>query len=207
LLLGLLIVVAIGMYIYYLNMHGPVLEIGEGKSDIYPPWRQWHKMQVRLHREALGKPGAEQPQLAKPLEIEAEPMQDGENRGEIGMIIFADGTVQGGWSGEFRVNRDVEFQVMSCEFEGSIDPEQVYSDEDGQDPSRLFFITKGHFMILESNNDTGRVRSLTGEAYVRGWLDLENWASGEIIITSDKRSFHRYIWQGQAVEAEAVLSE
>ena len=202
LLLGLVIVVAIGMLIYYMNMYGPVREIGKGESNIEPPWRQWHKMQVRLHRWAVGEHRAEQPQLSEPLEVEAECLQDGENRGQIGMVILADGTVEGGWGGEFFINRDVEFQVMSCEFEGSIDPEHVYSDENGEDLSRLFFIAKGHFVILESNNDTGRTRSLTGDAYVRGWLDVDNWVEGEIILTSDKRSFYRYIWQGQRVEAE-----
>ena len=78
--------------------------------------------------------------------------------------------MQGSWGGEFFINKDVDFQVMSCGFEGSIDPMQVYSNEGDEDPSKLFFIAKGHFMILETNNDNGRVRNLMGDAYARGWL-------------------------------------
>ncbi|MEE9370795.1 MAG: hypothetical protein V3W45_04910 [Sedimentisphaerales bacterium] len=50
LLLGLLIVVVIGMVYYYMRMYGAVYQIGEGESDIMPPWRQWQRMQVRLHK-------------------------------------------------------------------------------------------------------------------------------------------------------------
>ena len=202
LLLGLLIVVVIGMVIWYMRMHGPVYQIGqEGESDINPPWRQWHKMQLRLHKEPLGRPTAEQPQLSNALGVEAKPKQDGKGRGEITVVIYPEGTVQGGWTGEFFINKDVDFQVMGCEFEGNIDPQQVYSNEEGEDPSKHFFIAKGHFLILETNNKSSRVRSLAGDAYVRGWLGVDNAVSGEIIITSDERSFYRYTWQGQAKEA------
>ncbi|MBA7625937.1 hypothetical protein ES703_33371 [subsurface metagenome] len=205
LLLGLLIVVVIGMVIYYMRMHGPVYHIGEGESDINPPWRQWHKMQVRLRKEPLGRPTAEQPQLSKPLEVQAKPVQDGKDRGEIKVVILLDGTVQGSWRGEFFINKDVDFQVMNCRFEGSIDAKQLYSDEEGEDPSMLFFIAKGHFVILETNNDNGRVRNLMGDVYVRGWLGVDNAVSGEIIITSDERNFYLYTWQGWAKEAEPFL--
>lgn len=47
LLLGLLIVVVIGIIIYYARLYGPVYESGKGESDINPPWRQLHKLQVR----------------------------------------------------------------------------------------------------------------------------------------------------------------
>jgi hypothetical protein len=90
--------------------------------------------------------------------------------------------------------------VMSCGFKGSIDPKEIYGKGGNEDPSKLFFITKGHFMILETNNKSGQVRNLQGDAYVRGWLGVDNAVSGEIIITSDKRNFYRYTWQGQAKE-------
>ena len=202
LLLGLLITVVIGMIMYYTWMYGPVYQIGEGKSDINPPWRQWHKMQIKLRKEPIGLPTVEQPQLSEPLEVYAEPVQNGKDRGEIELIILTDETAQGGWSGEFSVKKAVDFQVMTCRFEGNIDPEQVYSDEEGEDPSKLFFIAKGHFAILEFNDDSGRVRNLMGNVYVRGWLGLDNAVSGEIIITSDEKNFDRYVWQGWAEEAE-----
>jgi hypothetical protein len=192
------------MVMFYMRMYGPVYRIGEGESDITPPWRQWHKMQVRLRDGPLGSPTEEQPQLSKPLEIQARPVQDGNARGEMGVMLLPDGTVSGSWGGEFYIDKYVEFQVMNCKFEGRIDPEQVYEDEEGEDPSRLFFIAKGHFMILEANNDTGRVRNLMGDAYVRGWLGLDDEVSGELIITTDERNFYVYTWEGWAGEVEGM---
>ena len=164
LLLVLLMVVILGLAFFYMRMHGPVYQIGEGESDIEPPWRQWHEMQVRLRRESFGPPTVEQPQLSKALEIRAWPEENGEGRGKIKVIMYPNGEVEGNWKGEFYVSKEVDFQVMTCKFEGNIDPEQIYSDEQGEDASRLFFIAKGHFSILETDSESGRVRNLMGNA-------------------------------------------
>ena len=57
LLLGLLIVVVIGMMMYFGFWWGPVYRIGGGRSGINPPWRQWEKLRVRvdIKKEAVGK--------------------------------------------------------------------------------------------------------------------------------------------------------
>jgi hypothetical protein len=204
LLLGLLILVVFGMMMVYMRMYGPAYKIGKVESDITPPWRQWHKMQIRLRDGPLGRPTEEQPQLAKALEVRARPVEDGNERGGMRMIILADGTVQGSWGGEFFINKDVDFQVMACRFAGNADPLQVYEDKEGEDRSRLFFIAKGHFVILETNNDTGRVRNLMGDAYARGWLGVDDGVSGELILTTDERNFYVYTWQGRAEEVEPM---
>ena len=205
-LLGLLIAVVIGMILCYTRMHGPVYEIGEGESDIEPPWRQWHKMQVKLNKKkSLGLPSVEQPQLSEPLKIHAKVLQDGKKRGNISIALLDDGTVKGGWAGEFSVKKDVDFQVVNCNFKGRVDPKQLYIDDEGEDPSKLFFIAKGHFSILEFNDDSGKVRHLMGDLYVRGWLGVDNAVSGEIIFTSDERNFHRYIWEALAEEGRSFF--
>ena len=205
LLLGLLITVVLGMILYYMRMHGPVYQIGKGKSDIEVPWRQWHKIQVRLRKGPLGPPTAEQPQVSKALQVAAKPRDDTQQRGQIALFILPDGTVQGQWSGQFFVEKKVDFQVMGCRFKGLVDPEQVYSDERGEDPSKLFFIAKGHFVILETNDNSGKVRSLGGDIYVRGWLGLDNVVEGEIILTADEKNFYYYTWKGKAEQGGAFL--
>ncbi len=55
LVLGLLVVFILGMIVYWTRMHGDVVEIGVGKSDINPPWRQWHKMKVRYRIQCRGR--------------------------------------------------------------------------------------------------------------------------------------------------------
>jgi len=181
--------------------------LGGGESDIDPPWRQWHRMRVERRGEPGEPPTAEQPQLSKPLKVKASPVQDTEQRVEIEVFIFPDGTIGGGWTGEFFINKDVDYQVMNCQFKSVIDSKQVYTDRQGEDASKLFFIAKGHFVILETNNDTGRVRSLTGDAYVRGWLGTDYIANGQIVITSDEKDFFLFTWHGPAEEVDPFSFE
>lgn len=54
-------------------------------------------------------------------------------------------------------------------------------------------------VILQTNN-TGKVRNVMGDAYVRRWLGVDNAITGELITTSDERSFYCYTWQGVAEE-------
>jgi len=205
LLLGLLITVVIGMIIYFKLMYGAVYEIGSGKSDINPPWRQWHNMQGRIYRNEIGSPDEYQPALTRPLQVQAKTVQGDKEQGQIIVVILPDGSVKGSWNGAFNINKDVDFQVIMCRFKGLVDPQQIYSDEEGKDPTKLFFIAKGHFMILETNNKSGRVRKLEGDTYARGWMDVNYVIDGELIITSDNKNFYRYKWQGEATEADPFL--
>lgn len=201
LLLGLLIVVIVGIIIYYYRLHGPVHEFGKGESDINPPWRQWHKMNVRFEKgEAIGKPTAEQPQIDKTLFVQANCYDEDKKCGNVQFFFEPDGTIKGGWSGMFYLSKDVHFQVMVCEFKGNIDPKEIFSDEKGPDFSTLFFITKGYFSILETNHDNGRVRNVMGEAYLRGWMKTDYSVEGDLVVTSDAKNFYRYTWKGQATE-------
>ena len=95
--------------------------------------------------------------------------------------------------------------MILCNFEGNIVPDKVYIDEEGEDLSELFFLARGQFLILETNNDSGRVRSIMGGAYVRGWIGVENDVSGEIIITADQKNFDRYRWDGIAGDVKGIM--
>ena len=87
---------------------------------------------------------------------------------------------------------------MGRSFDGTIDPQEIFSDIKGEDNSKLFFITKGGFTILETNNKTGIVRNLMGSVYMRGWLAKDNSIKGELIITSDERNFYLFNVEGKA---------
>ena len=201
LLLGLLMILVIGMIFYYTRMHGPVYQIGKGKSDIEVPWRQWHKIGIRLRNGPLGQPGPGQPRIAKALHVAAKPKEETQDRGQIMLSFLPDGSVLGKWGGQFFVAEKVDFQVMGCQFKGLVDPDKLFSDENGEDPAKLFFIAKGPFSILETNDKSGRVRSLGGDIYVRGWLGLDKSVDGEIILTYDEQNFYLYTWRGKAAEA------
>ena len=196
-LLGLLIVVVIGIFIYYTRMYGPIYQIGTGESDINPPWHQWEDMQDRLRKAPVSTPAKDQPQLSQSLIVMTVPIENDKDRGTIDVIIQPNGSIQANWNGQFFIdeNRETDFQIMSCRLKGSIDPQQVYSDDDGEDPSKLFFLTKGSYAILETNNDTMKVRNLMGNAYIRGWIDKNYAITGELILTSDEKHFYLYTFQ------------
>ena len=205
-LLVLAVTVVIVMLIYYMRMHGIVYRIGKGRSDIEVPWRQWDELGVRKRKgRPPGRPTEQQPQISMPLGLTADASEDGQSRGRLILFFLPDGTIQGQWGGQFPIRKDVDFQVMGGQFKGVVDPEEVYSDDVGEDPSRLFFITKGRFMILETNDETGRVRNVAGHIYVRGWLCLGNVVEGEVILTSDEKNFHLYTWEGRAEQGRLGL--
>ena len=199
LLVGLVILLIVGMLYWYKRMHGPVYQIGKGKSNIAVPWRQWHDIHVRTQKgHPPGEPTADQPQISESLAVSAKADEEGQRRGQLLLFFLPDGTIQGQWTGQFNISKDVDYQVMASQFKGLLDPEQLYADEQGEDPSKVFFITKGNFIILETNDDNGKVRKLSGNIYVRGWLSLDNMILGEIILTTDEKNFNLYTWQGKA---------
>ncbi|MHC4743920.1 MAG: hypothetical protein ACYS8Z_18540, partial [Planctomycetota bacterium] len=177
-----------------------------GKSDIAVPWRQWHDIQIRKKKgHPPGLPNEQQPAIPKALGVTAKPDEEGSRRGQIALLILPDGSVQGQWGGQFNISRYVDFQVMGSRFNGLVDPEQIYSDDQGEDPSKLFFIAKGPFSILETNDDNGKVRSLGGHIYVRGWLSHDMTIDGEVILTNDEKNFYLYTWKGKAEEGGLSL--
>lgn len=199
LVVGLLLLLIVGMLYWYRRMHGPVYQIGKGKSDIAIPWRQWHEIHVRTQKgRPPGLPGEQQPQIPQALHVGAQLYEDTQQRGQLVFTILPDGTVEGQWTGQFNISKYVDYQVMGCQFKGLVDPEQVYSDEQGEDQSKLFFIAKGPFVILETNDDSGKVRNVSGHIYVRGWLGLDNLIEGEVILTADEKNFYLYTWKGRA---------
>jgi len=50
------------------------------------------------------------------------------------------------------------------------------------------------------NSDNGRIRNVTGEAYLRGWMKKDYSVEGDLVITSDVKNFYRYTWKGRAKE-------
>jgi len=74
----------------------------------------------------------------------------------------------------------------------------LYKDDNGKDPSRLFFIARGISLILEENSDTGKVRRVRTDLYVTGWLDTDYYATGKVTITSDNQNFKEFTWEAEA---------
>lgn len=167
------------------------------------PWNQEYRL-VKGDQE-VAAPSEEQPQITRTLRFEAPVMKEDARRGKIGIAIGRSGRIEGNWGGEFYPDPNVNHTLMGCTFRGNIDPSNIYEDEQGRDRSKLYFITKGKFIILSTNRGTGKVKKVAGYIYLTGWLDTENNATADVTITQDKRSYQRLSWKAKGKEAGVMF--
>lgn len=192
-LLMLLIVVAIGMLIYYFQLN-PIdfqtKRLQKQDPDKYPWVEDWRL--VGPGRQAQ-QPSEDQPQITQTIYFETGAKQQDLSRGRIQLAINPDGMVVGNWSGQYDTRSPrINYAIIKADFQGNIDPSKTYSDEQGRGQSKLFFIAKGRYMILESNYDTGKTARISGYIYVTGWLNEKYTATGKITITADKKNLQAF---------------
>jgi hypothetical protein len=159
------------------------------------PWKEWR------YRESSEKPpqepSAEQPDISQGLEYEtnAKLPGAGDPRGAIEFVVGSDGSVAGRWHEYYYKKPKINFDIMGGDFAGKTFPAKVYRDENGEDPSKLYFMAKGEFLIQETDMVKSRVHHRAGDIYVRGWIDPDYATRGEITITSDEDYFETFVWE------------
>lgn len=160
------------------------------------PWKEW-----RL-REASPKPeqelSAEQPDITELLRFDTNLSDKDSNkpRGELGLAIGPDGSVSGRWYGIYHKGRTRSFQILGGNFEGKVYRAKIYRSETGEeDPTKLYLMAKGEFLVQEADSEKGRVYNSAGDIYVRGWLSPEYTLTGEVTITSDEKYFETFTWK------------
>lgn len=164
------------------------------RSDPDLPWNEASRL-LKSDQQAQHFPSDEQPNITEFLLFKANAKEQDEPRGQINLVIRPDGTIRGGWTADYNPRPKINYLVMGADFKGNIAPSKIYRDENGQDPSQLYFITKGKLLVLETHFESGKVRKAIGHIYVTGWLDTEYNATGTITITSDKRTYHTFTWE------------
>lgn len=189
----LLIVVAIGMMIYYFQLNPidfKIKRLQKQDPDTYPWVQDWRLVgQDQLPQQ----PEASQPQITENIYFETRPKKDNQSRGKILFQINHEGIVIGNWTGEYDTRSPpVSYAIMKGEFQGNIDPTKIYADDQGRDPSKLFFIAKGTYLMLVSNHDTGKTTSPSGYIYVTGWLDNEFSVTGKVTISPNRKNLETF---------------
>lgn len=197
LLFMVLIVVLAGILLVF----DPFAFFGSRGGDL--PWNQLER--IVMSGEPVPAPSAEQPSITRMLGFSADAMLEDEERGKMGMVIRPDGRIEGNWAAKYEPEPGINYHVVKSRFRGNIDPSRIYKDEFGKDPSLLYFITQGKLMIMETNSGTQMMRMVKGHIYVTGWLDTEYNATGEITITSNKRSFKTFSWQAKGKEGLTIF--
>ena len=159
------------------------------------PWNEEFRI-VRPGGE-VKQPKEGQPKILDNLCFEGRIVEDNEVKGGVGLYFLTDGRIKGIWAGTYKPEPEITWEVVGSRFKGNIDPSKIYSDEDGEDPRKLYFIAKGRFLILETNSKTDKIKTAKGAIYVTGWLDNEYYVVGKVTITSDKKTYWEYGWQGK----------
>jgi hypothetical protein len=197
----LLIVVVVGMLIYFVSMGGRIEDEPTAEQLANPDEYPWVE-EYRLRKEGAAaeySPSADQASITEPIQIVAEVKEGRYGRGDMHISIGPDGFAEGAWKADYgTVSPRIDYTVMKGDFKGNIDPSKVYRNERGEDASKLFLICRGTFLILETNMDTNKVRKVTGYIYVVGWIEPDLSAFGRIHVTSDKKTQEIFEWEGKA---------
>ncbi len=196
LILMLLLIVVFGTLIWLDPMS---LIHGSGSGM---PWSEQRRI-VGLDEE-VKQPKEGQPKILDNLAFEGRIVEDNDVKGAVVMFILTDGRIKGIWTGTYKPEPDITWEVQQSRFKGNIDPAKIYRDKDGEDPTKLYFIAKGSFLILETNSKTNNVRTATGSIYITGWLNNKYNAVGKITITSDKKTYWEYYWQAGGEKTQMV---
>lgn len=116
--------------------------------------------------------------------------EDGQDRGRLSIEIDPDGLVVATWKASYKEGSYEKDFTATCE--GNIDAEKIYENENDTDLSKLFFITKGKFLLQAFRQGTAVPGG--GEAYVVGWISPDGTATGTLVLAPTKKNTKIYKW-------------
>lgn len=116
--------------------------------------------------------------------------EDGQDRGRLSIKIEPDGLVAATWKASYKEGSYEKDFNATCV--GNIDAEKIYEDENGDDPSKLFFITKGTFLLKAFKQ--GNAVPGGGDAYVVGWIASDGTSTGTLVLAPTKKKTRIYKW-------------
>jgi hypothetical protein len=194
-LIMLLIVIVIGLLIYYMDIMwigGDTRLIRKAPPDQNQPWK--YENLIRGPNQPVksvtkSASASSKPVINKPLELKGEVATKNAKRGQITFTIQPDGTIDGNWQCQYSYTHAA--YVISAVFKGNTDVTQTFSG----DPSKLFLIAMGDFDQKATNLESGAETQTKGTVYFRGWLNSDFTASGTISITTDKKWHADYNWR------------
>lgn len=184
-MLGLLIVLVIAMMIYFLDIRAIF-----GPSSQYtsrPTQEEDHPWQMENllvgENQIVPPPHRGQLDIRSVIQMQGNVQRNNAPRGSVQITIGKNCRVTGLWSARYQDG--LKTYSLQSEIKGNIVPDKVYSDANGDDPTRLYFFGKGNYtQTIQSSDKT--VQAEKGTAYMMGWLRPDHTASGTITITTDQ---------------------
>lgn len=201
-IVGLIIVLLLVAVVYgvqrYMKSHTPDPDTAQDLT----PWKEW-----RL-REKAEKPvppiSEKQAKLSAAIKFDmnARLLGTEDPRGDLVLFVSSEGQISGNWSGTYSNDKKDNFDVQGGRFDGKVFPGKTYRDEKGEDPSKLYFLGKGKFMVHKTSADAKQYLIIGGDIYVRGWLSPNLSVAGDIIITSDEKYFQTFSFKAARPEKQ-----
>jgi hypothetical protein len=152
------------------------------------PWNEENRI-LPEGKTPAKTPSVDQPKMTETLRFKIPVFEDDLGRGQINFVLYPDGTIKGVWSGEYERGEDVYCTILAASFIGNIDPAKPCIQNGRHDSSKLYFITSGSYSMLEKISSAGRERGINGLVYVRGWLDPNYTATGELFVTENRKAY------------------
>jgi hypothetical protein len=190
----LLVVIAIGLIIYYVDIVGitggnRMVQKQEKPED--QPWANESLIKDPNHPVKLPKKPAEnstKPIITRPLELKGAVASKDAKRGQVVFAIQPNGTISGDWQCRYSYT-NAAYEITAT-FAGNTDATQNAPD----DASKLYLIAKGDFVQKETNLESGEITETKGTVYFSGWLGTDMAASGTLSITTNKKWHADYNW-------------
>jgi hypothetical protein len=185
-MLGFLIVIAIGMLIYFLEVKaifGPARQyVNRPTKPEDHPWQMENLLVPE--NQIVSVPQKGQPELLEPVILTASVQRNKAPRGSVTITFGKDCRVNAEWTTQYEDEKKIH--SLQAQMKGNVVPSEVYSDANGRgDKKRLFFIAKGPYTQITQTVDN-LSQTEEGTAYILGWLRPDNTADGTITITTDQ---------------------
>ena len=164
-------------------------------SEDIQPWEEESRL-LKPGRQLADSLSPDQPLIDETVFLQASVKEAANARG-LSITIRPDGTVAGAYSADYNKSNDtVQMNyVMNADFKGNFDPSNIYFDEQGPDPSKLFFLTKGQMFIVAHNFTADTINYNTQDIYVTGWISPDYTATGRLVLITGRKTFQTFHWK------------
>ena len=197
--LFILIAVAIMMVLMMIQMKTLFRSGGGYRKSTAPPSRPWLQEELLVTDDRLIRlPRPPKPALDKPFSLTVPVTRKDNDRGEITIDFATTGEVAGTWQCRYS-HENIDY-IYNATFKGNIDVSKAYSDKQADDPSKLYFFTKGDYSQTIYNRRSEEECFTEGFVYTTGWMNPDHSVSGKITITTDRSWSADYQWQAGPAE-------
>ncbi len=186
--LALLVVVAIGLVIYFMYANTIFKPTGSlnkiyGDSKSVKPWLEEDR--IAADGEIVDMPRSPKPLIREVKEFSLPVNRNGKPRGEIELTFHDNGRISGMWKSQFEESSQTRSYIGG--FDGNVDTEKTFRRKDFVRESYLYFIAKGPYTNVLRDEKNRMISQEQGTMYVTGYLTPDyTFQAGTITLTTDK---------------------